>query len=43
MKGLTTYYLLHQTYKVKSGEYVLFHAAAGGVGQILGNGQKFRM
>ena len=33
-KGLTTFYLLHKTYKVKSGETVLFHAAAGGVGQI---------
>jgi NADPH2:quinone reductase len=39
-KGLTTYYLLHQTYKVKSGEYVLFHAAAGGVGQIFGQWAK---
>jgi len=33
-KGLTTYYLLHKTYPVSSGETVLFHAAAGGVGQI---------
>ncbi len=33
-KGLTTFYLLHKTYKVKSGDTVLFHAAAGGVGQI---------
>ena len=33
-KGLTTFYLLHKTYEVKSGETVLFHAAAGGVGQI---------
>ena len=33
-KGLTTYYLLHKTYSVSSGETVLFHAAAGGVGQI---------
>ena len=33
-KGLTTFYLLHKTYEVKSGEIVLFHAAAGGVGQI---------
>tara|TARA_Y100000590_G_scaffold45040_1_gene47785 strand:+ start:1819 stop:2790 length:972 start_codon:yes stop_codon:yes gene_type:complete len=39
-KGLTTYYLLHQTYKVKSGETVLFHAAAGGVGQIFGQWAK---
>ena len=33
-KGLTTYYLLCKTYKLKAGETVLFHAAAGGVGQI---------
>ena len=39
-KGLTTYYLLHQTYKVKEGETILFHAAAGGVGQIFGQWAK---
>ncbi len=33
-KGFTVFYLLHKTYKVKSGETILFHAAAGGVGQI---------
>ncbi len=33
-KGLTTFYLLHKTYVVKSGQTILFHAAAGGVGQI---------
>ena len=33
-KGLTTYYLLHKTYPVSPGETILFHAAAGGVGQI---------
>jgi len=33
-KGLTTFYLLHKTYAVSSGETILFHAAAGGVGQI---------
>ena len=33
-KGLTTNYLLTQTYPIKAGETVLFHAAAGGVGQI---------
>ena len=33
-KGLTTNYLLTKTYKLKAGEIVLFHAAAGGVGQI---------
>ena len=33
-KGLTTFYLLHKTYEVKKGQTILFHAAAGGVGQI---------
>ena len=33
-KGLTAHYLLYKTYKVSSGETILFHAAAGGVGQI---------
>ena len=33
-KGLTTYYLLYKTFPVKSADTVLFHAAAGGVGQI---------
>ena len=33
-KGLTTYYLLNKTYKVTTRDTVLFHAAAGGVGQI---------
>ena len=33
-KGLTTNYLLSKTYLLKAGETVLFHAAAGGVGQI---------
>ena len=33
-KGLTTYYLLHKTYPVSEGQTILFHAAAGGVGQI---------
>ena len=33
-KGLTVYYLLNKTYKVTSKDTLLFHAAAGGVGQI---------
>ena len=33
-KGLTTNYLICKTYNLKAGETVLFHAAAGGVGQI---------
>jgi NADPH2:quinone reductase len=39
-KGLTAFYLLHKTYPVKSGETILFHAAAGGVGQIFGQWAK---
>ena len=35
LKGLTAQYLLRQTYKVKAGDVILVHAAAGGVGQIL--------
>ena len=33
-KGLTAFYLLYKTFPVKSHDTVLFHAAAGGVGQI---------
>ena len=39
-KGLTTFYLLHKTYPAKSGQTILFHAAAGGVGQIFGQWAK---
>ena len=35
LKGLTVQYLIRQTYKVKRGDTILFHAAAGGVGLIL--------
>src|SRR5258708_2985731 len=34
LKGMTAQYLLRQTYKVRSGETILFHATAGGVGLI---------
>jgi NADPH2:quinone reductase len=34
LQGLTVQYLLKQTYPVKAGETILFHAAAGGVGLI---------
>jgi len=34
LKGLTAQYLLRRTHRVKPGETILFHAAAGGVGQI---------
>ena len=32
LKGLTVQYLLRQTYEVKAGQTILWHAAAGGVG-----------
>lgn len=35
MKGGTAYYLLHDTWPLKSGETALVHAAAGGVGSLL--------
>lgn len=35
LKGLTAQYLLRRTYRVKKGETILVHSAAGGVGQIL--------
>jgi NADPH2:quinone reductase len=34
LKGLTVQYLFRQTYPLKAGETILFHAAAGGVGLI---------
>ena len=36
LKGLTTQYLIRSTYRVQSGQTVLLHAAAGGVGLIAG-------
>ena len=35
LKGMTAQYLLRRTYKVKKGDTILVHAAAGGVGLIL--------
>ncbi|MDX1710752.1 MAG: quinone oxidoreductase [Rhodovibrionaceae bacterium] len=35
MKGMTAFYLLHKTYAVKSGDWVLVHTAAGGMGNVL--------
>jgi NADPH2:quinone reductase len=34
LKGMTAEYLLRRTYRVKPGDTILFHAAAGGVGQL---------
>ncbi|HEX9462972.1 MAG TPA: quinone oxidoreductase [Alphaproteobacteria bacterium] len=35
IRGMTARYLLHETYKVKAGDTILIHAAAGGVGLIV--------
>jgi NADPH2:quinone reductase len=34
LKGVTAQYLIHQIHKVATGDIILFHAAAGGVGLI---------
>jgi NADPH2:quinone reductase len=34
LQGMTTEYLLQRTYKVRPGDTILFHAAAGGVGLL---------
>ena len=34
LKGMTAQYLLRRIHPVKAGETIVFHAAAGGVGQI---------
>ena len=36
LKGMTVEYLLNRCYPVKPGDYVLFYAAAGGVGLLAG-------
>lgn len=40
LKGMTAEYLLLRTFKVKPGDTILFHAAAGGVGLIVGQWAK---
>jgi NADPH2:quinone reductase len=35
LKGLTVQYLIRQTYRLKKGDTILLHAAAGGIGTIL--------
>ncbi len=35
LKGITAEYLLHRAYNLKKGDKVLYHAAAGALGQIL--------
>jgi NADPH:quinone reductase len=40
LKGMTAEYLVLRTFKVKPGDMILYHAAAGGVGLILGQWAK---
>jgi NADPH2:quinone reductase len=41
LRGMTARYLLHGCYKVKKGDTILVHAAAGGVGFIVSQWAKF--
>ena len=41
LKGMTAWYLCRRTYRVKEGDTVVVHAAAGGVGQILSQWIKY--
>jgi NADPH2:quinone reductase len=40
LQGMTAEYLLRRTFKVKSGDTIMYHAAAGGVGLLLGQWAK---
>ena len=42
LKGLTAWYLLHRSYQVQPGDWVLSYAAAGGVGLIINQWAKSR-
>lgn len=35
LQGMTVHYLVHEYYPIKSSDYILVHAAAGGVGLLL--------
>jgi NADPH2:quinone reductase len=35
LQGMTAHYLIHEFRKIKAGDYVLIHAAAGGMGLLL--------
>jgi NADPH2:quinone reductase len=41
LKGMTAWYLCRRTYRVKKGDTVVVHAAAGGVGQLLSQWTKY--
>lgn len=34
LKGMTAHYLLRDAYRIQPGDFILFHAAAGGVGSL---------
>lgn len=40
LKGMTAWYLLRRTFPVKTGDTLLYHAAAGGVGLLIGQWAK---
>jgi NADPH2:quinone reductase len=40
LKGMTAWYLLKRTFRVKAGDDILYHAAAGGVGLVVGQWAK---
>jgi NADPH:quinone reductase len=42
VQGLTAHVLSHRTYRIQPGDWVLIHAAAGGVGQLLVQMAKMR-
>lgn len=42
VQGLTAHVLAHRTYPIQAGDWVLIHAAAGGVGQLLVQMAKMR-
>lgn len=42
LQGLTAHYLSQDSYEIKTGDTVLIHAAAGGVGQVLTQICKFK-
>lgn len=35
LQGITAYYLAHESYPIQAGDWVIVHAAAGGVGHLL--------
>lgn len=41
IRGMTARYLIHETYRLRAGDTILLHAAAGGVGTILSQWAKY--